>query len=96
MKVNAEFKPHWWSKTLIGVFLGLLLAYGFVANFAWFGPHGIEGQDKVQFNMWIVSPLWLTFLSLVYLFSNRRNAFVYFCGANGVVYSVYFLLWSLQ
>ena len=96
MKADTHFKSHWWSKTLIGVFFGLLLAYGLVAIFAWFGPHGIEGKDKVQFNMWVVSPLWLTFLSLVYLFTNRRNALLYFGGANGLVYSMYFLLWSLQ
>ena len=95
MKVYREFHSHWWSKTLIGALLGLSLAYGLVALFAWFGPHGIEGKDKVQFNMWLVSPIWLTLFSLVYLFAHRRSALLYFVSANFLIFTVYFLLRSM-
>jgi len=95
MGSNNQFKAHWWSKTLIGTVLGLSLAYGLVALFAWFGPQGITAKDKVQFNMWMISPIWLTTLSLVYLFPHRRSALLYLGGANLVVFTSYFLLKSL-
>ena len=95
MNPHHSFKSHWWSKTIIGVVFGLFLSYGIVAMFAWFGPHGIEGTDKVQFNMWLISPIWLTVLSLVYLFANRRSAILYLGGANCFIYGVYFLLRSV-
>ncbi|WP_348633892.1 hypothetical protein [Shewanella sp. WXL01] len=54
-----KIQPHWWRKSLISFFLGLLLSYGIVALFAWFGPGGLEMDMKVQFNMWMLSVIWL-------------------------------------
>lgn len=89
---EQKIQPQWWGKTLIGLILGLAIAYGFVAIFAWFGPGGIDAKDKVQFNMWIISPIWLLILSLVYLFKTTKTAFLYLFSANVAIYSLYFLL----
>ncbi len=84
-----KIQPHWWSKTLAGVILGLTLCYGLVGLFAWFGPGGIDAPAKVQLNMWLITPLWLTLLSLVYLFPTGRRAWGWLAAANGLVYLVY-------
>ncbi|NRA52519.1 MAG: hypothetical protein HRU23_00040 [Gammaproteobacteria bacterium] len=90
-----KIQAHWWSKTAIGALLGLLLAYGLVATFAWYGPGGIDAPIKVQFNMWLITPLWLTIFSLVYLFKTGRSALIYLGGANVLCYSIFTLLRSL-
>lgn len=95
MSRKTEFSPDWWGKTLIGLVFGLLLAYTLVALFAWFGPHGIHGIDKVQFNMWIITPIWLTVFSLVYLFPTQAAAFKYLGSANLVGLLLFWLLRSL-
>jgi len=72
-----RIRPDWWSKSLAGGLLGLLLAFALVGLFAWLGPGGINAPDKVQFNMWIISPIWLTLFSLTYLFRSGRDAWAY-------------------
>jgi len=89
---DQKIQPHWWGKTLVGLFFGLTLAYGLIAIFAWFGPGGIDAKDKVQFNMWMISPIWLLVLSLVYLFKTTKTAFLYLFSTNVAIYCLYFLL----
>lgn len=89
---DQKIQPQWWGKTLVGFILGLAIAYGLVAIFAWFGPGGIDAKDKVQFNMWMISPIWLFILSFVYLFKTTKTAFLYLFSANIAIYSLYFLL----
>ncbi|WP_428718235.1 hypothetical protein [Undibacterium curvum] len=60
--------PDWWSKTLAGAVLALTLAFAVCGLFAWWGPGGISAPNKVQFVMWMITPLWLVIFSLVYLF----------------------------
>lgn len=87
-----KIQPHWWSKTLAGSILGLTLSYALVAIFAWYGPGGIDAPTKVQFNMWLISPLWLLTLSLTYLFKTGLKAFIYLGAANIIFYSLFLLL----
>ena len=89
---DEKIQPHWWSKTLSGLFLGLLLAYALVAIFAWYGPGGIDAPVKVQFNMWMITPIWLLVLSFTYLFKTGFKAFIYLGSANIFFYSLFFLL----
>lgn len=72
--MSAVIQPQWWRKTLIGLLFSLTLAYALVALFAWYGPGGIQAPVKVQLNMWLVTPLWLTFFCLSYLFTSWRSA----------------------
>ncbi|MCL1112950.1 hypothetical protein L2703_04980 [Shewanella basaltis] len=91
-----KIQPHWWRKTFIGIFMGLLLSYGIIALFAWFGPDGLTTNTKVQFNMWMISAIWLPILSLCYLFKTARSAFICLLMANGCVYLLFASLWWLQ
>ncbi|NTS78051.1 hypothetical protein HR060_14420 [Catenovulum sp. SM1970] len=87
-----KIQPHWWRKTLIGLFLGLTLAYGLIASFAWFGPGGIDADVKVQFNMWMVAALWMLILPFIYLFKTAQAAFKYMLLANALAYGLFFVL----
>ncbi|MCL1046969.1 hypothetical protein L2737_16850 [Shewanella electrodiphila] len=94
--LQDKIQPHWWCKTFIGIFMGLLLSYGLIALFAWFGPDGLETGMKVQFNMWMISAIWLPILTLIYLFKTARSAFIYLLFANVCVYFLFVSLWWLQ
>lgn len=89
---DQKIQPQWWGKTLIGVVLGLTAAYGLIATFAWFGPGGIDAKDKVQFNMWMISPIWLFILAFVYLFKTTKTAFFYLFSANILIFGLYFII----
>ncbi|WKD26081.1 hypothetical protein NDQ71_20035 [Pseudoalteromonas sp. KG3] len=92
LTAEQKIQPHWWVKTIAGVILGLTLSYAFVAIFAWFGPGGLTATAKVQFNMWIIAPIWLLILSLTYLFKTGAKAFIYLLFANLISYGVFFIL----
>ncbi|MEI6894850.1 MAG: hypothetical protein V5789_09525 [Colwellia sp.] len=89
---HEKIQPHWWSKTLAGIFLGLSLSYALVIIFAWYGPGGIDAPAKVQFNMWIISPIWLLIFSFTYMFKTGLKAALYLLGANITAYSLFFFL----
>lgn len=88
----AKIQPDWGSKTLCGVVLGFGLAIAIVGLFAWFGPGGIDARDKYQLNMWLVAPLWLSFISAVYLFHSARRALLWLGGANLLAWAALLLL----
>lgn len=83
-----RLQPDWWRKTLAAVLLGFPLALVITGLFAWAGPGGIAATDKVQFNMWLLTLLWLLIMSLVYLFRSGNQALLWLGGAN-------LLLWPL-
>lgn len=71
---SERIQPDWWSKSIAGGVLGILIAFALVGLFAWVGPGGINATDKVQFNMWIITPVWLTIFSLTYFFYSGWQA----------------------
>lgn len=89
---RQKIQPTWLGKSLAGAVLGLALAYILIAFFAWYGPGGIDAQDKVQFNMWMIPTLWLTIFSFTYLFNSARQAWLILGGANIILYSIFLLL----
>ncbi|QNN46938.1 hypothetical protein H9L17_01845 [Thermomonas brevis] len=85
---------HWFGKTLAGTVLGFGLALALSGLFAWLGPDGIDGGGgKVQFNMWLIAPLWAGVLSLVYLFRTPLRAWLWLGAANA---SAFGLLWAVR
>ncbi|ALO43069.1 hypothetical protein [Pseudoalteromonas phenolica] len=101
-QVTQKIQPQWWGKTAVGVFLGLALSYGIVALIVWFGPDGINGQLsdqrlfwKTQFNMWIVTPIWMLIVSFIYMFKTTKQAFISLLSANVIIYTVFFGLRSM-
>lgn len=90
-----KIQPHWWRKSLIAGVLGLIFAYGVVAVFAWFGPGGIDAPMKVQLNMWLISLIWLTVVSLSFLFKTATTALCGLALANVAIYLIFIGLWTL-
>ena len=87
-----KIQPHWWLKTSAGLILGLTLSYALIGIFAWYGPGGIDAAVKVQFNMWMISPIWLTILTFSYLFKTGLKAIIYLGSANIISYAIFFFL----
>lgn len=88
-----KVQSDWLGKSLAGIILGLALSFGLVGLFAWLGSDGltqtisVEKQSwRTQFNMWMVSPIWLLILSFVFMFKNYKQAVLWLGGANIVVY----------
>ena len=71
---ERRLRPDWTSKTLAGLFAGFFIALGLAGIFAWAGPGGLDAANKVQFNMWLITPLWMLIWSLVYLFRSGLHA----------------------
>lgn len=76
----ALIQEDWISKSLAGFFLGLALAFIASSLFALVGPGGLEAPNKVQFNMWMVPPVWLVIFSLVYMFPSGARAWLWLGG----------------
>ena len=82
----------------IGAFLKL---WAKVALFAWFGPDNLttslsneRALWRVQFNMWLITPIWLCVIAFVYLFKSGKVAWLKLGLANVFIYSVWVLLRS--
>ena len=87
-----KLQPHWWHKTLAGGAGGFALALLIVGFFAWYGPGGIRAADKVQFNMWMITPLWMLIFSLTYLFRTGWRSLLFMLVVNTVGWSVFLML----
>lgn len=88
----APVQRDWVSKTLAGTLLGLALALGASGVFSQLNaamPLPVRGQLA----MWMVPPLWLGTLGLVYFFQSGLRAWLWLAGANVLAYGV---LWSLK
>ena len=94
MTSSSKRQPTWLGKTLAGAFLGLALSFIFVAFFALYGPGGIDARDKVQFNMWMITPVWLTIFSFSYLFNSAKQAWLVLGSLTVLLYGVFFMLRS--
>lgn len=88
LNTAEKIQPDWWLKTLAGLILGFTLALGLVGLFAWFGPGGIDADTKVQFNMWMIAPIWLLILSFSFLFKTGLRAIGYLGLLNILTYIV--------
>lgn len=90
-----KLQPDWWSKTFAGAVLGFSLVLALSGLFAWIGPGGISAADKAQFNMWIISPLWMLIFSFVYLIPTGRRALFLLGALNLLAYGLLFLVRSV-
>ncbi|WP_440053706.1 hypothetical protein ACSLBF_12460 [Pseudoalteromonas sp. T1lg65] len=90
---KQKISSDWWSKTFAGTVLGLCLSFGIVGLFAWISTDGLTQAIsnerllwKTQFNMWLVTPVWLLILSFVYLFRTGKQAVAWLTVSNLVIY----------
>lgn len=98
--MSASGKPrprldsrHWLGKTLAAVLLGYPLSIALSGVIAWLTPGGLEGGGKIQFNMWMVAPLWATVLGFVHLFRDSLRAWLWLGLANLAAFGA---LWALS
>ncbi|MFA7554226.1 MAG: hypothetical protein WCY88_08245 [Spongiibacteraceae bacterium] len=88
---KKPISPDWWSKSIAGVVLGFPLALTLSGLIAWYGPGGISAEDKVQFVMWMIAPLWLLPLSAVFLCRTGLRAVILLLVLNLFAYGLLFL-----
>lgn len=80
---------HWFGKVSAAVVLGYTFSIGLSGLFAWRGPGGIDaGSGKVQFNMWMLAPLWVAVLSVCFLFRSGLRAWLWLTAANVLVFGL--------
>jgi hypothetical protein len=84
---------HWFGKTMAGLVLGYALAVALSGVIALLTPGGLGGEGKIQFNMWMIPPLWATVLGFVFLFRDGRRAWWWLGLATVAAFG---LLWALK
>jgi hypothetical protein len=89
------YRRDYFGKTLAAVLLGLSLARLASALIAWTTPGGPGAPTKNQFVMWIVAPLWIPVLGLVYLFRDSRQAWTVLGAVNLLLLALYLLVRQL-
>ena len=90
-KPPVPIRADWLSKTLAGLLLGLTLALTASAILAALLadlPLAVSGQLA----MWLVPPVWLGTLSLVYFFASGRRAWAWLTGANALLLGLWWLV----
>lgn len=88
----AKIQRDWWLKSIAGTVLGWTLALALAGLWAWWGPGGIAAPNKVQFNMWLIAPLWMAALSTVFFVRTGARALGVLLLANGIAHGA--LLWT--
>jgi hypothetical protein len=91
---RPKIQRDWWLKSVSGTVLGSTLALALVGLWAWWGPGGISASNKVQFNMWLIAPLWMGVLSACFFVRTGRQVVAGLLLANGLAYAV--LWWTRQ
>ncbi|MFZ6875166.1 hypothetical protein ACO0LF_24130 [Undibacterium sp. Di27W] len=91
-RAAKTLQADWWTKTLSGLVLGFTLALALSGLFAWLGPGGIAAPQKVQFVMWLIAPIWMLILSLIYLVRSGVRALTGLLLANVLAYVLLFLV----
>ncbi len=99
---TQKIQPDWWSKSLAAILLGLLISYGVIGIFAWFGPDNLtetlsneRALWRTYFNMWMIAPIWLLIISFSFMFRSGLRAWLSLGAANLIVYSLLVLKWGL-
>jgi hypothetical protein len=89
---GRRVRPDWLSKTLAGSLLGFSLA-NIASGVLMTQLHDIPLAVSGQLAMWLVPPVWLLALSLVYFFSSGLRAWAWLLGANAAALGLW---WFLQ
>ncbi|WP_133405684.1 hypothetical protein [Parashewanella tropica] len=91
MDKKNKIKPDVLSKTLAGLVFGYLIALALVGLFAWHGYQGISGEHKVQFNMWMITPIWMLTFSFSYLFQSGKKAILTLFSVSVVLHFILYI-----
>lgn len=88
--MSRPLQRDWWLKSVCGTLMGFTLALALSGLWAWWGPGGITAPDKVQFNMWLIAPLWMAVLSCVFFARTGARVLGSLLLANGLAYAALF------
>lgn len=89
---KQKIQPDWWTKTFVGLFLGLSFAVAMGALvFLLTLPH-IERSISGQLAMWTVSWVWLFVFFIAYFIPKGWQSFLIFSIANIAAYVLTFWL----
>lgn len=94
-KPIQTFRQDWLSKTLAGLLLGFTAALGFSGLFLLMASD-MGRSASAQLVMWLLSPVWLTLFSTVYLFRSGLQAWLWLGLLNAAVYTLFFLFTSFS
>ncbi|VUD40402.1 hypothetical protein TDB9533_00189 [Thalassocella blandensis] len=92
IKEGPAYRALWWSRILGAVLLCFPMALSLVGLFAWWGPGGISDDVKSQLIMWMITPVFIIPLSLVFLVVNVRRLLMVLAACNLIFYSLLFLV----
>ncbi|MGE0803508.1 MAG: hypothetical protein AB7G13_20925 [Lautropia sp.] len=67
-------RQDWLSRTLAGLVAGLVIGFAVAGLFLHLMPGNTMNAGRYFVSRWIVIPVWLSVLSLVYLFRDGRRA----------------------
>lgn len=84
-------RPDWVSKTLAGALLGFSLSV-ITAGLLMTQLKGMPLAVSGQLAMWLVPPVWLGVLSLVYFFSSGLRAWAWLLAANAAALGIWWLV----
>ena len=80
---RPAIRTDWLSKTLAGLLLGLTLAI-IASGLLMVQLDGMPLPVSGQLAMWLVPPVWLLVLSLVYFFQTGLRAWAWLLAANAL------------
>ncbi|MCX4192555.1 hypothetical protein [Methylophaga sp. OBS1] len=95
MAKQQTLHNDWLSKTVAGLILGFTAALG-LSGVLLLIVSEMNRSASAQLVMWLLSPMWLTLLSTVYLFRNGLRAWGWLALLNLMVYALFFLIKSLS
>ncbi|AKF85309.1 hypothetical protein MFUL124B02_11180 [Myxococcus fulvus 124B02] len=84
-------RPDWLSKTLAGVLLGLVLAFG-VSGLLSLALSPMATSPRNQLVMWSVVPVWMGVLGGCFFFRTGPRAWLWLGGATVLTWGAFLLL----
>ena len=91
-KSKNQIQPDWWSKSIFGAILSLILAVG-LANLIIVLLKAVIVQDVlVQIGMWSIAIFWLPLFFLCFYFIKGWHMLVIMSSTSIAVYSLMFWL----
>lgn len=85
---SGRTRTDWWLQSVSGSVLGASLALALSGLWAWWGPGGLGAAHKVQFNMWLIAPLWMLVLAGVFALRSGWQALWGLLLANGLAHGL--------
>jgi hypothetical protein len=90
--VKQKLQPDWWTKTFVGVFLGLSFAVAIGALVFLLTLPYVERSLPGQLGMWTIPWVWLFAFFLAYFIPKGWQSLVLYSFANLVAYAFVFWL----